>query len=93
MGDQMSTLNLFFSGALFAGFWVIALFFLKFWRSTGDQLFGLFTLAFFLLGIERIVMFLTSSNEFRPYIFIIRLVAFCLIIFGFIAKNRGGKSN
>lgn len=84
----MTTLNFFLSGALCAGFWVLALFFLKFWRGTRDQLFGLFTLAFFLLGFERIVMYLTSSNEFRPYVFLIRLVAFCLIIFGFIQKNR-----
>jgi hypothetical protein len=43
----------FVMGAITMASVAIALFFLRFWRETGDRLFAIFALAFLLLGITR----------------------------------------
>jgi small-conductance mechanosensitive channel len=43
----------FIMGAIAMASAVVALFFLRFWRETGDRLFAMFALAFLLLGITR----------------------------------------
>jgi len=40
----------FLSGAVTMGFAIASAFFLRFWRRTGDRLFLVFALAFWLLG-------------------------------------------
>jgi hypothetical protein len=77
----------FLSGALCLGYFAAASFFLRFWKRTQDTLFLMFALAFGLLGIERIILtFVYSGDEFKVYL--IRLVAFILIIAAVIHKNR-----
>ena len=67
----------------------IALFFLRFWRQTGDRLFVVFAGAFGLLMVERLMLATVSaSHELAPYIYIVRLVAFALIIGAVVDKNR-----
>ena len=44
----------FLMGAIAMASLVVALFFLRFWRKTGDRLFAIFALAFLLLGITRL---------------------------------------
>jgi hypothetical protein len=81
--------NQFLNGAIVFGFWIAALFFLRFWRSTRDRLFALFSFSFFLLGCERIVVaLLTNLGEFHFSVYFIRLLAFGMIIFGIVQKNR-----
>ena len=66
------------------------LFFLKFWRKTGDRLFLPFALSFFTLAIDRLVLnFIDRSSEFAPMIYLIRLVAFALILIAVYYKNNG----
>jgi len=80
-------------GAIIFGFWLAALFFLRFYRSTGDRLFALFSIAFFLLGCERIVVaVMYNSGEFHFGVYLIRLLAFFMIIYGIIEKNRSNPS-
>ena len=43
----------FLTGAVTFGFFVASLFFLRFWRRTGDTLFMAFALAFALLGVAQ----------------------------------------
>lgn len=85
----MTTLMLkqFLSGAILAGCWATALFFFRFWRRTEDRLFAFFSLSFLLLGVERIVNLFILA-EFQPAIYLIRLTAFLLLLFGIIDKNR-----
>jgi hypothetical protein len=72
------------------GAWVVGLFFLRFWRETSDRLFAFFGAAFWLLSISWLLLaFFSPTDETRPYIYAVRLVAFCLIIAGTIDKNRG----
>jgi hypothetical protein len=82
-------MNQFFAGAASVSLLVAALFFLRFWRRTGDRLFLFFAGAFgFMMG-ERIVRAtMAVENEWAPYVYSIRLVAFILIIVGVVDKNR-----
>lgn len=77
------------SGALTAGYLVGALFFLKFWRRTEDALFAAFAGAFLLMGITAPLPLLTGTQtETQPVVYMIRLVAFVIIIIAILRKNR-----
>jgi len=83
----------FLSGAVSLGFFVCALFFLRFWRRTKDGLFMAFALAFSLLGLGQAILALASiPTEERGSIYLIRLAAFALIIFAILRKNRGARA-
>lgn len=74
------------------GFWAIGLFFFRFWRKTRDGLFGIFAGAFWVLGIERIVLLLTNpEHELRPLAYLIRFFAFLLIAMAIFQKNRSRR--
>lgn len=85
--------NLFLGGATMVACWTVALFFAKFWRRTGDQLFGCFALAFLFLGIERIILsyMRTQPEMSSPAVYLIRLAAFLLLIWAIIKKNLAEK--
>jgi len=71
----------------------IAVFFLRFWRGTGDRFFALMSLAFAIFGVNRIVLgFLDEDNEARPAIYLFRLLAFVVIIVAIIDKDRQPSS-
>ena len=64
-------------------------FFLKFWRDTRDSLFLAFGIAFIIEGCNRSAMLLLSQpNEGSPWIYLVRLFAFLLILGGIVNKNR-----
>jgi hypothetical protein len=82
--------NQFISGAVFFGFLISALFFFRFWNKTHDRLFLMFSISFLLLGLERIVVsFASVRSEFQFYVYGIRLLAFSLLIWAILDKNRG----
>ena len=82
----------FTAGATTLGFLVAALFFLRFWRTTGEGLFLSFSFAFFLLGAGQAVLTFTGSGEEdRGWPFLFRLAAFLSILFAIWRKNRGGR--
>ena len=81
----------FISGAIFLGLWAIGVFFYRFWRKTRDGLFAAFAAAFWVLAIERLVLFLTSpEHELRPLVYLIRLSGFLLIAGAIAWKNQPG---
>ena len=85
------TLYLFLSGAVAFGFIVCSLFFLRFWRRTSDFLFLAFALAFALLGAGQAILALADIPvEERSAIFVVRLLAFALILAAIVRKNREG---
>lgn len=82
-------MNDFVSGATVLLCAVAALFFFRFRRQTRDRLFGLFAGAFTLLGLNfALLAFVSRESEFRPYLYLIRLAAFLLIIAAIVDKNR-----
>ena len=85
-------MELFIAGLSTMAFAASGLFFLRFWKRTADRLFMLFALAFWLLAIERIVLaFTDSTNEMRPFVYVLRLCAFLLIGLAVLDKNVARK--
>jgi hypothetical protein len=68
-----------------------ATFFLKFWFRTHDKLFLAFAVAFFVEGLNRIVLlFVLHPNEGRPGVYLVRMFAFLLVAAAIVKKNREG---
>ncbi|WP_338501451.1 DUF5985 family protein [Sphingomonas kaistensis] len=83
------TLYDFLAGMLAGGFLIAAVFFLRFWRQTGDGLFASFAGAFALLGLAQALLTLGGfPAEERSWIYLIRLSAFLLILAAIYSKNR-----
>jgi hypothetical protein len=79
----------FLYGASAMGCAVIGLYFWRFWRQSTDRLFLIFAFAFWILALDRTVLgAMEGADEWRAYIFLVRLGAFCLIIYGIVDKNR-----
>ena len=79
----------FLYGASAAGCAVIGLFFWRFWRQSMDRLFLMFALAFWILAADRTVLGVWEvGDEWRAYVFMLRLLGFCLILYGIFEKNR-----
>jgi uncharacterized membrane protein HdeD (DUF308 family) len=78
----------FLIGVIAMGSLTASVFFLKFYRRTHDSLFLAFALAF---GIESVNRAATldfgGSNEGSPWIYVIRLFAFLIILAAIIKKN------
>jgi uncharacterized membrane protein HdeD (DUF308 family) len=67
-------------------------FFLKFWRRTHDSLFLAFGLAFLVEGVNRAAMLtLDKPNEGSAWIYLVRFLAFLLILFAILKKNYESK--
>jgi hypothetical protein len=82
----------FLQGLSAMGAWASGLFFLRFWRDSRDLLFGFFGAAFWLLALSWTLLALISpTEESRPYIYGLRLIAFSLMIAGMIVKNREAR--
>ena len=75
------------------GAWVRGLFFLRFWRYSRDPLFAFFGAAFWLLAASWALLAVFSpTEEARPYIYGLRLIAFGLMIAGMVGKNREART-
>ncbi len=83
----------FLSGAITLGFLLAGLFFLRFWKRTGDGLFAAFAAAFWLLGFgQALLSFTDPAAEERSLLYLIRLAAFSLILISIWRKNRGARA-
>lgn len=77
------------SGALFMGYLVAGLFFLRFWSTSRDRLFAMFAFAFTLLAVQRIAITLTrEAMEDQTIFYLLRLAAYVVIIIAIVDKNR-----
>ena len=68
-----------------------ALFFLRYWRSTRERLFIFFALAFAGLAANwtgLAVIDQPTGEAQQTYAYVVRLVAFLILIIGIIDKNR-----
>jgi hypothetical protein len=78
----------FLQGATMLGAFAIALFFLRYWRDTGDRFFAVFALAFGLFGVSRIALHsLAADSETRTWVYALRAAAFAAIIIAVVDKN------
>lgn len=81
----------FVNGGSFFACCVITLFFVRFYRETGDRLFGFFALAFAVFAANRLALVIVpKDNEAITLIYLVRGAAFLIIIAAVIDKNRSG---
>lgn len=82
-------MTMFVAGLLLMGYAVTALFFARFWRQTRDRLFLFFATAFALLAVQRLGLAASAWEPFDPmWYYVLRLLAFLLILFAVLDKNR-----
>ena len=80
------------AGLLTMGFLAVALFFLRFWRRSGDFLFACVSGSFLLMACNQAIPVLfSSSSEEQAGIYLLRLAAYAVIIVGILAKNVTGQ--
>ena len=81
----------FMLGAIVMACVVASLFFLRFWRKTGDRLFGLFAVAFGVLAVNWVALAFAGGDEtIRTLLYAVRLLAFLSILVAIVDKNRAG---
>lgn len=79
----------FLLGAIAAAYFVVGLFFLRFWRDARDRLFLMLFGAFWLLGVSRVgLAWVGDVYESRTALYLLRLFAYMLIIIAIVDKNR-----
>ena len=79
-------------GAIAAASIIAGLFFLRFWKSTGDRFFLFFALSFGIEGVNRIFLGLMGGvREDAPAYYSIRLIAYSLILVAVLDKNRSRR--
>ena len=75
-------------GVLAAGYLIAGVFFLRFWARMRDRLFLVFALAFWLLAANQTLLgLLDLEREEQSWLYLIRLIAFTLIIAGIVSVN------
>lgn len=85
-------LEAFLLGIIVTASLVTAAFFFRFWRKTRDSFFLSFAAAFAIEGVNRIAFLaIDQPSEGSPAIYLVRLVAFLLILVAIIAKNRKAR--
>jgi hypothetical protein len=78
----------FMLGAIVACCAVAGAFFLRFWRKTRDRLFAMFSLAFWILAANWAALAFTRTDEIRTALYAVRLLAFGVILYAIVDKNR-----
>lgn len=76
-------------GAVAMASGIVGLFFFRFWRSTRDRFFLYFAASFWIEGLNRVLM--GTSDELQvdlPVFYLIRLLAYGLIVLAILDKNR-----
>lgn len=88
MSHAQTLLNQFILGGVVMACLVAGLCFLRFWRRSGDRLFAMFAIAFWILGLNWLALAFTEQDEVRTALYFVRMMAFVLILVAIIDKNR-----
>ena len=83
-------LEAFLLGVIATSSLTAGVFFLRFWVRTRDSLFLCFAIAFLIEGLNRVgTLFVEHPSEGSPWIYVVRLIAFLIILGGILHKNYG----
>lgn len=86
---QTETILVMMQGATAMGCVALAVVFLRFWVRSRDRLFAIFSGAFAVFAINRVMLvLLASSQEHDVLIYGMRAVAFGLLMLAILDKNR-----
>ena len=81
-------IHYFLIGAIAMGFAIAGLFFLRYWRESGDRFFAWFGTAFFVLAANRALLaFMNEDREATLVPYLVRLLAFLIILAAILDKN------
>lgn len=83
----MAGVETFMAGMVMMGFMVAGLFFFRFWSRTGDRLFAIFGVAFFLMAVNEVFVDVTSPTNEVVFAYVLRIIAYLMLIVGIAAKN------
>ena len=86
--DPSDDLNSYLMGGIAIGYAIASLFFLRFWRRTGDRLFIMFAISFGILSAIRVAMFSMGELSEDHFIYWFRFAAYALILAAIVEKNR-----
>lgn len=85
-------MNQFLLGAIAAASLVAGLVFFRFWLQTRDRFFVYFALSFWIEAANRVAMALFAApSEDAPAYYLVRLVAYGLILVAIVQKNRSPR--
>lgn len=89
MNTNIDTVNILINGMIVLGDVVGALYFFKSWKKSNERLFLFFAVAFVLFATQRTALsFVTQMDEAHVAMYTLRLVAFAIILYAIIDKNR-----
>jgi hypothetical protein len=79
-------------GAIACASFIAALLFWRYWRSSGDRFFLLLGASFLVEALNRVHMALRpATTEGEPITYLVRLLAYGLILVAIWDKNRQGR--
>jgi hypothetical protein len=81
-------MNQMLMGAIALASLVAGLFFFRFWHSSRDTFFLYFALSFWIEAANRIALALLVASELEPVFYMVRVVAYGLIVVAILQKNR-----
>lgn len=85
-------MDTFLMGAVAAGSLFAGLFFFRFWWHTRDRFFLFFAGSFWLEAANRVALVLVEhASEQEPLFYVVRLLAYGLILAAIWQKNRGRR--
>lgn len=86
------SMNQFLLGGIAVASFAVGLFFLRYWRSSGDRFFLFLMLSFWIEAVNRVDMALERSwDEDLPVHYLVRLVSYGLILLAIWDKNRKSR--
>ena len=82
-------MNQFLGGAIMMAFATIGLFFWRFWKKSGDRFYIMFATAFWVFALNQLIQISNPlmTNPALPLYYLVRLLAFLLILLAIIDKN------
>jgi hypothetical protein len=87
-------INYMLTGAIGMASLIAALFFLRYWKTTGDRFFLYFAASFFIQGLNRFFLVQgADAIDDTPIGYVFRLVAYSLIVIAVLEKNRRSRKN
>jgi hypothetical protein len=79
-------MSAFFAGGAFVASLGVALYFLRFFRRTGDRLFAVFALAFLVFAVNRALLEIVDEST-AVWVYLLRLATFVAILYAIVDKN------
>lgn len=85
-------MNQMLMGGIAVASFLVGVFFLRFWRQTGDRFFLYFALSFWIEAANRVVLgLLADAGEDDVLFYSVRVVAYGLILVAIWHKNRAPR--